>query len=383
MSTVQPIFALLIACKEKEDDSKLATEFLEAFEQLAFEQIEEFQKNIKEYDFEGLKFALNDSSMLNMFARGAASENSTLLLLHRVTKYHIRSEKKRLEIYEKIIDKDMGGMFLTLAIFSIQYGNFRISIRSKSSHKSSDPLENLRNIFQASLEAINDDAINPGLTPFIVDSAVGGIYGDFIAGEFEKALTSEINIGKIGKIANLWATLMPQSGRRKLRELYLASDKSSLSKENAKTALILLGESHLLAVVENVEGDYIMSGDKNSITLGDSNIVYGNVVAANLIEESFNQANSAQIASDLRDLLKELAIAVGKISENVSEASAEEAARDLKFLTAEAISKSPRKKYWQVSVDGLIKAAENVGEIGKPVLDLVAKIIPILTAMSK
>mgnify|MGYP000143695207 CR=1 FL=1 len=121
---------------------------------------------------------------------------------------------------------------------------------------------------------------------------------------------------------------------------------------------------------------------KINVKLGDNATISGTLAVATSIENSFNQADSANIPNDLRFILKNLTIAVGKMSEQLSDEMAAEVARDLEKLTAEATHSSPSRKWWEVSIEGLTKAAKSVGEIGKPVLDLVAQIVPILLAIS-
>lgn len=60
---------------------------------------------------------------------------------------------------------------------------------------------------------------------------------------------------------------------------------------------------------------------------------------------------------------------------------AEQVARDLETLTAEATSKEPRRKWWELSIEGLKDAAKNIGEIGKPVLELATRIVAILSGL--
>lgn len=114
----------------------------------------------------------------------------------------------------------------------------------------------------------------------------------------------------------------------------------------------------------------------------DNTTIHGNFVVANSIKNSFNQAHSADIPDDLKTTLKDLTIAVGKMSENLQDETAKQVARDLETLTAEATSSSPRKQWWELSIEGLKKAAKDVGEIGKPVLEMVAKLVPILLGAS-
>jgi hypothetical protein len=129
-------------------------------------------------------------------------------------------------------------------------------------------------------------------------------------------------------------------------------------------------------------GMTVMEDNRIEVHLGDGTIFHNsNFVVAKKIEDSFNKAASSEVSDELRDLLKELASAVGKMSEELSAEEAEQAARDLETLTAEATSSKPRRQWWQLSIEGLEQAAKNVGKVGVPVLTLAVKIgdgIPIL-----
>ena len=55
-----------------------------------------------------------------------------------------------------------------------------------------------------------------------------------------------------------------------------------------------------------------------------------------------------------------------------------EAVEDLETLTKEATSKTPTG-WWRLSIEGLKRAAITAGDIGKPVLELAAALVPLLT----
>jgi hypothetical protein len=117
------------------------------------------------------------------------------------------------------------------------------------------------------------------------------------------------------------------------------------------------------------------------VDFGNGNIFHGDVVVAEKIKNSFNKADKASLPDDLKDLLKQLAVAVGKMSEALSKDEAEQVARDLETLTTEATSVKPRRQWWELSLEGLKKAAKNVEEIGAPVIRLASEIAAILAGM--
>ena len=61
---------------------------------------------------------------------------------------------------------------------------------------------------------------------------------------------------------------------------------------------------------------------------------------------------------ELKKKLQELAEQVAEMVKEAPEETAERAARDLEALTAEAISKEPRRKWYELSAEGLMDAAK-------------------------
>lgn len=114
----------------------------------------------------------------------------------------------------------------------------------------------------------------------------------------------------------------------------------------------------------NVEGSNIVSGDNNVIT--------------QRIQDSFNKADAADIQAELKSTLKQLAEAVAAMNKELPEEQAAEATDDLGKLVEEATKPKPNKKWYSVSIEGLIKAAENLDQLGKPVISLSKKVLSLL-----
>jgi internalin A len=142
-------------------------------------------------------------------------------------------------------------------------------------------------------------------------------------------------------------------------------------------------ESHESPMAQYIiHGDYIDQGEKkmtdNKISISGSTI-HGSVVAAESIKDSFNIIDQADIKDDLKEQLKQLTQAVDTMIKELPKEKAEEVAEDLKVLAEQATKEKPNPKWYNVSVDGLIAAAQNLGKVGDSVIELSGKVRRILT----
>lgn len=115
-----------------------------------------------------------------------------------------------------------------------------------------------------------------------------------------------------------------------------------------------------------------------NITVGE-NANVGDIILASEIQKSFNKADSAGIQFELKETLKQLIEAVDAMNRFLPQEQAVEASEDLAKLVDEVIKPSPNKKWYSVSIDGLVKAAENVEKVGEPVINLSQKLLSLLT----
>jgi internalin A len=116
---------------------------------------------------------------------------------------------------------------------------------------------------------------------------------------------------------------------------------------------------------------------ENKINVENST-VHGSIVAAESIKESFNTIQKADIKDDLKEQLKQLTEAVDAMAKALPKDRAEEVADDMKRLTEEATKEKPNSKWYSVSIDGLIAAAQNLGKVGDAVIELAEKVRKIL-----
>ncbi|HJS20952.1 MAG TPA: hypothetical protein VJ785_19545 [Anaerolineales bacterium] len=107
--------------------------------------------------------------------------------------------------------------------------------------------------------------------------------------------------------------------------------------------------------------------------------VHGSVVAAETIKDSFNIIEKSNAQDDLKEQLKQLNEAVAALAQQLPREKAEEVADDMKRLAEEAVKEKPNAKWYNVSIDGLVAAAQNLGKVGDAVIDVAGKVRKILT----
>ena len=130
----------------------------------------------------------------------------------------------------------------------------------------------------------------------------------------------------------------------------------------------------------NIERNIHMTQEK-VINIGDGNTINAPVVVADQIENSFNTVAESDIKGELKELLHQLINEVNEAAKEVPEDTAESMARDVESLSKEVVSSNPRRKCYEMSIEGLKEAAEAVGEAGKPVLKTVGRLLPMLISI--
>ena len=108
----------------------------------------------------------------------------------------------------------------------------------------------------------------------------------------------------------------------------------------------------------------------------------GSIVIGSSITRSFNKIEKSNISEELKELVRALTLAVQDIAKELPKDQAEESGRDLETFVNEVTSPSPRESWYRLSADGLKRAAEKVGAIGTPVIDLATKIIMLLLTVA-
>jgi internalin A len=128
--------------------------------------------------------------------------------------------------------------------------------------------------------------------------------------------------------------------------------------------------------VDYVEGDKKVAKFNQTIK---ASTIHGSVVAAESIKNSFTVIEKSSARDELKDHLKLLTQAVDAMIKDLPKDRAEEAAEDMKMLAEQAVKEKPNPKWYNVSIEGLTAAAQNLGKVGDAVIELTGKIRKILT----
>lgn len=95
----------------------------------------------------------------------------------------------------------------------------------------------------------------------------------------------------------------------------------------------------------------------------------------NTVNQNVSQSGESE---ELKETVKKLAEQVALIGLKIDPAVAQQMGSDVKALSEELTKAKPRRAWYEVTLSGLKEAAEGIGEIGKPIIETVLKLMPLL-----
>jgi hypothetical protein len=120
--------------------------------------------------------------------------------------------------------------------------------------------------------------------------------------------------------------------------------------------------TNIFAETIMVSSGGIVGGSGNQVVnLAAGASIHGPVVNG-VIRDSFNVIEKSNASTELKAELTNLTTLVAQMVEKLDKERATEATRDLKALTEEATSPTPRRRWYELSSAGLLEAAKFVGE---------------------
>jgi hypothetical protein len=118
--------------------------------------------------------------------------------------------------------------------------------------------------------------------------------------------------------------------------------------------------------------------NNRTINIGSGATINAPVIIADQIQNSFNALEKPGVNPEVKALMADLLKQVADTSKKVPEEKAEQMGNDAESLAKEVAGKAPRKKSYLPTIEGLRDAAIAVGEVGKPILETTAKLLPLL-----
>jgi ferredoxin len=163
---------------------------------------------------------------------------------------------------------------------------------------------------------------------------------------------------------------------RKLRNFYFSKIVYRKSKPRVviKEARLFFESGSALKVgaIHHMEKriDIIASGQGNIFNIAEYMSGITNTVNQNV-------SNSAS-SDEVKELTKKLAAQIAEISPKIDPSISQQMGSDAKVLSEEMTKPHPRKPWYEISLNGIKEAATLVGEVGKPILEIVDKLLPLL-----
>ncbi len=108
----------------------------------------------------------------------------------------------------------------------------------------------------------------------------------------------------------------------------------------------------------------------------------GNVISGNnnkIIQDSYNKIKSANLDPELSQTLNSLTEAITAVVQAFPDEKTGKVMKNFERLIEESTQPEPDRQWYSVSIEGLIKAAENLDKLGEPVINLSQKVLSLLT----
>jgi hypothetical protein len=106
--------------------------------------------------------------------------------------------------------------------------------------------------------------------------------------------------------------------------------------------------------------------------------VHGNVVAAGTIQDSFNHVAQSNADNDLKQKLQLLCSQIDDLVKRLPAEKQKEVEQDLSGFVTEVTKDAPRRKWYELSAEGLIDAAKACAGVASPVIATVKQILGLL-----
>jgi len=132
-----------------------------------------------------------------------------------------------------------------------------------------------------------------------------------------------------------------------------------------------------LSQVVNIEKGAIVV-DKNVTVSGNGNIVNVADYLSNVTNTVNNAMEETTANDEIKQLVMELSKEVTKISMEAEDKHTKNLGKNLEALSNELTNDEPDSRWYELSLSGLKDAAQAIGSIANPIIDIVKKLTPLL-----
>lgn len=133
--------------------------------------------------------------------------------------------------------------------------------------------------------------------------------------------------------------------------------------------------------VTNIYTEKEVLVDNKVINIGAGAKITAPITIADSIEKSFNQVTHSQRPDEIKSLFETLLREVAAASNRLPVDKTEDLSQDVETLGKELSRETPRRRWYELSLNGIKSAAEAVGEVGEPIIKAVSKLLPLLVSM--
>ena len=126
-------------------------------------------------------------------------------------------------------------------------------------------------------------------------------------------------------------------------------------------------------------GDFHMTN--KIINIGSGATIIAPITIADTIENSFNQVAQSGQTDEVKKLFEALMQQVAVTADRLPADKTKVLSQDVETLGKELALEAPRRKWYELSLEGIKSAAEAVGEVGTPLIKTAAKLLPLLISL--
>ncbi|CAM3918567.1 hypothetical protein [Rheinheimera salexigens] len=116
------------------------------------------------------------------------------------------------------------------------------------------------------------------------------------------------------------------------------------------------------------------------INIGAGAKISAPVIIADSIQNSFNAIQNSETNPEVTELMQQLLKQITLLAQTMP-VQTKVMAKDAEALSNEVVSEVPRRKWYELSLEGIKEAAAAMGEVGKPIIETTIKLLPLLVKL--